>query len=145
MQKNQLPIVLAVISNEAGEVLLTRRNDPGKPNEHGKLEFPGGKTKFGEDPLEAVVRETKEETGYDIEVERLLPRVYTKIFENTTEGYLTGDIQVFLIAYECKIVGGEFKPSDKEVLEGRFYKPSEINYSECLDLTKEIINLLANS
>src|SRR5258708_11272806 len=141
MPQIQLPVILAVITNDQGQIFLIKRNDPGT-TEHEKLEFPGGKANFDEDPEAAAIRETKEETGFDIKVLRLLPKIYQNVYLNKIEEHHNGDIQVFLIAYECKIIGGEFKPMDQEVLEGRFYNKNEIDYSQCLRYTKEIIDLL---
>lgn len=59
--------VKAVIMNEAGETLLLRRS-PSNTSFVGCWEWPGGKVDPGEDFATAVVRETKEETGLDIEI-----------------------------------------------------------------------------
>lgn len=57
------PVVVAVIVHQ-GRVLLVRRTVP-----EGRLlwQFPGGKVQPGETPVDAVVRETREETGLDVE------------------------------------------------------------------------------
>ncbi len=59
--------VKSFIVNEKGELLLIKRrdNDPHKP---GVWEIPGGRIDLGEDPFEGLKRETKEETGLDVEV-----------------------------------------------------------------------------
>ena len=50
-----------------GRLLILKRasNDIQKPN---IWEIPGGRLKVGEDPKEGIKRETKEETGIDIEI-----------------------------------------------------------------------------
>jgi len=50
-----------------GKILALKRaaDDVHKPN---IWEFPGGRLELGEDPREGLKRETKEETGLDIEV-----------------------------------------------------------------------------
>ncbi len=58
--------VEGIVFDEAGRVLLTQRRD---------LPFwclPGGRVDPGETPMEAVVREVAEETGLEVEVERLV-------------------------------------------------------------------------
>ena len=58
--------VEGIVFDEAGRVLLTQRRD---------LPFwclPGGQLEAGETPMEAVVREVAEETGLEVEVERLV-------------------------------------------------------------------------
>ena len=81
----------AVILDEEGRVLLCHRRDFDFWN------LPGGGLDLNEAPWECVIREVKEETGLDVEVERLAG-VYSK--RNKT------DI-VFL--FVCKIVGGKIE------------------------------------
>jgi len=52
--------VLAV--NDAGEILLQRRRDTGQ------WALPMGRQELGETPTQCAIRETKEETGIDVEV-----------------------------------------------------------------------------
>jgi 8-oxo-dGTP diphosphatase len=58
--------VAAIIENEEGKILLTRRNI--KPFK-GQWCLPGGHIDDNEKALEAVIREAKEETGLDFEAE----------------------------------------------------------------------------
>ena len=65
-----------MILNEKGEVLLGLRNeDPDKADSllqgEGTWTMPGGKLDFGEEFEEACVRETKEETGIDLDIGKL--------------------------------------------------------------------------
>jgi 8-oxo-dGTP diphosphatase len=53
----------AVIVHEGKIVLVKRGNEPSK----GKWSIPGGLVELGESPDQAVIRETKEETGLDVE------------------------------------------------------------------------------
>lgn len=59
--------VKAVLLNDAGETLLLRRSAE-NTSFVGCWEWPGGKVDPGEDFAIAVVRETKEETGLDVEI-----------------------------------------------------------------------------
>jgi 8-oxo-dGTP pyrophosphatase MutT (NUDIX family) len=61
----------AVVTNAAGEVLLTRRRDGHE------WVLPGGSVKEREAPWEAVIRETREETSLQIELTKLVG-VYVK-------------------------------------------------------------------
>ncbi|MHB8871277.1 MAG: NUDIX domain-containing protein [Candidatus Doudnabacteria bacterium] len=143
--QKQLTIVCAIITNDKGEVLLTKRNDPGT-SWHGKLEFPGGKIEFGEDPEVAVVREAKEESGFDVEVVRLLPKIYSSYYpvEPNDLEFPDTELQILIISYHCKIIGGEFKPDDREVMSGAFYQKDKIDYTNALRYCKEIVELLDN-
>jgi 8-oxo-dGTP diphosphatase len=58
----------AVVINDGEILLITRGREPWK----GMLALPGGFVNKGEDPEIAVLRELKEETGLDGEVDRLL-------------------------------------------------------------------------
>ena len=58
----------AVIINEGKIALIKRGNEPSK----GKWTIPGGLVELGESPEQAVIRETKEETGLDVENPRLI-------------------------------------------------------------------------
>lgn len=59
--------VKSFIINKNNELLLIKRrsNDVHKP---GIWEIPGGRLEVGEDPFIGLKRETKEETGLDIEI-----------------------------------------------------------------------------
>ncbi len=61
----------AVIVNREGRVFLAKRGREAR-NEKYKWEFPGGSVEFGERLEEALVREVREEYGFEIEVEKLL-------------------------------------------------------------------------
>jgi 8-oxo-dGTP diphosphatase len=130
----QVTIAVGVITDEEGRIFLTQRHQPGSFS-HQMWQFPGGGVEIGEDPKEAVVREIKEETDFDVEVIRLLPEVVSNYFPES-------GFQALIICYHCKIISGEFKRVDPETMDGKFYRPEEIDYSKCLPKTKEIIELI---
>ncbi len=67
----QSPIVGvgAVIWNEKREIVLIRR---GKAPRLGEWSIPGGHLEWGETVKQAVVREAREETGLEVEIEGLI-------------------------------------------------------------------------
>jgi len=75
--------VLVFIENEKGEQLLLLR---AKPPNHGVWSPIGGKleTSLGESPFECAVRETKEETGLEIQTSDL--HLFSMIAEKAYEG-----------------------------------------------------------
>ena len=137
MSQKQLTIVVAIITNEKGGVLLAKRNQPDIPSEHNKWEFVGGGIDFGETPEQALMREVKEEAGVEIEVVRLLPKIFTQIWKAQEP-----ERHIIIISYECKIVGGELKPKDSEVSELKFVPVQEIKNYECLPNVDKIIDML---
>lgn len=141
--QKQIPIVVAVIKDISGKLLIAKRNDPSLIGGHNKWELVGGKVEFGEDPEIAIIREVKEETGLEVRVVRLLPKVYSRIWKKGDEQH-----QVFLLAYECEIVGGQLHENefDHKISELRFIEAKEIDNFEFIG-PKEvmIIKLALNS
>jgi ADP-ribose pyrophosphatase YjhB (NUDIX family) len=70
---------------------------------------------------ENVVRETKEESGYDVEVVKLLQHIAVE-----AQVYPTFKYQVYLVPYVCKVVGGEGEYHDEEVSEVRWFDLDEV-------------------
>ncbi|KTD08257.1 8-oxo-dGTP diphosphatase [Legionella jamestowniensis DSM 19215] len=68
-----MKVAVAVILNQSGEVLITRR--PSHVPHGGLWEFPGGKVEPDETPAEALVREIKEEVGLEILSFRFLEEI----------------------------------------------------------------------
>jgi ADP-ribose pyrophosphatase YjhB (NUDIX family) len=106
-----LPGVMAVIRSETGEVLVVRRTDDLL------LDVPGGYCDLGETTTAAVIREVREETGLDIEPERVIG-VYS---EDMCFTYPNGDVVHGVgIAFDCRVVGGALKADQDEISEARF-------------------------
>ncbi len=85
----------AVIRDDAGHVLLSRRADSGWWN------LPGGGVEPYESVTEGVVREVREETGLDVQAGRLVG-VYSKPQKHEV-----------VLVFECSIQGGVLGPSDE--------------------------------
>jgi 8-oxo-dGTP diphosphatase len=84
----------AVIEDQKGNVVLIKRKYPPFQNYYA---LPGGFIKEGEKPMEAVIREVKEETNLDIKIDY-------KIGVYTEEGRDPRG-SVHTTAYKCSIVG----------------------------------------
>ncbi|MDF2952254.1 MAG: mutT/nudix family protein [Anaerocolumna sp.] len=99
------------ILNEKGEVLLQRRGD-GK-----KWGIPGGAIELGETPQMAAIREVKEETGLDVEVNNLIG-----IYTDCNLEYPNGDkAQSILIVFELSVLGGTMFCDNVETLELKYF------------------------
>ena len=138
MDQKQITIVVGLITNEKGEVLLAKRNQPNNPQIHGKWEFPGGGIEFGEEPEQALLREIKEETGLEVVTVKLLPKIYTNVWHKGE----SDEDQVIIISYECTVLAGALGSDDEEIGELKYFKPSEVDYQNSLPKVKEIIELL---
>lgn len=73
MGDRAVQVAVAVIVDDAGRILLSRRADAA--HQGGLWEFPGGKLEAGESSAEALRRECREELGIEVEAHRPLIRV----------------------------------------------------------------------
>jgi len=115
-----------------GKLYMQKRNEPHRPAYHDKWEFPGGGVELGETLEQTVVREVKEEAGYDVEIICMLQKIRVE-----AQQYATFSYQVYLIPFVCKIVGGEGKISDHEVLETRWFDLDDVLNHELLGTNAE--------
>ena len=112
-----VPGASAVVLDEAGRILLHRRDD----NELWSI--PGGGMEVGERIADTVVREVREETGLEVEPEAIVG-IYSN--PNHVVEYSDGEVrQQFSVCFACRLVGGELATSD-ESLEVGFFTPAEI-------------------
>lgn len=80
--------------------------------------FPGGHIKIGEKVEDAVVREVKEETGYDIKVERLLGVCDNIVRDDHSRNVIAHFTNIIWIA---KIVSGNLDfQGDEEIIKARW-------------------------
>ncbi len=112
-----VPSVVAVVLDQDGRVLLIHRTD------NDRWALPGGGHDLGEPIRHTVVREVLEETGYDVEVERL-----TGVYTNPAHrmAYDDGEVrQQFSLCFTARLVGGESRTSS-ESREVRWVPVSEL-------------------
>jgi len=97
MNKSQIQkAVDAIIEDNQGNIILIKRRYPPYKDYYA---LPGGAVEKGETPKQAVIREIKEETNLDVEIESKLG-VYDKPGRDPR-----GDVHS--TAYKCRIVGNE--------------------------------------
>jgi len=108
----------AVVTDDAGRILLQRRSD------NGLYALPGGAMDLGESLPETAIREVREETGLDVEITGLVG-IYTD--PRHVIAYSDGEVrQQFNVCFTARIVGGTLQISD-ESTDLRFVPPSEID------------------
>jgi ADP-ribose pyrophosphatase YjhB (NUDIX family) len=114
-----VPSVNVGVFNDAGEILVIRRTD----NDNWAL--PGGAMDIGETIAEAGVRETREETGIDCEIQRLVG-VYTNprhVMLYTSNGEVRQECS---LVFAARATGGEPTISS-ESSEVRWISPDELD------------------
>lgn len=82
-------------------LLLCRLSGTAKPA--GQWTLPGGGINFGEHPEKAVIREVLEETGYEVEVDRIVA------VDSMLYRYPGPPRHAVRLIYNAHIVGGELK------------------------------------
>lgn len=85
----------AVIFDDAGKVLISRRVD------NGWFNLPGGGVEPDETVTEGLIREVREETGLEAEIGRLIG-VYSKPQKHE-----------IVLTLQARVIGGELVPSDE--------------------------------
>ena len=87
-------VTAAVMAEQDGRLLLVRR---AMEPELGRWCFPGGFMEIGETPQQTAKRECQEESGYDVEITRLIDVYYYEDYRGSG----------VLIMYKGKIIGGQ--------------------------------------
>lgn len=114
-----VPSVTAAIRNDRGDILLIHRTD------NDLWALPGGGHDVGESITDAVVREVQEETGLDVEVERLVG-MYTD--PRHVIAYDDGEVrQQFSLCFEARWVGGTPRGDGSETKAVRWVAPTGLD------------------
>ena len=80
-----------------------------KEMDDGRWAMPGGWADVGDYPSEVAIRETKEESGYDISVNKIVG-----VFDaNRIGGRMLEFFHAFKIIFLCELIGGEATPSNE--------------------------------
>ena len=104
--------VKGIVIDEAGRVLLTRE-------ENGQWEILGGGLDHGEDPIEGLRREIREEAGLAVTKVSESPKYFI------TVPHPKGTHHFVNVIYEVELASLDFIPSE-ECQELRFFSPEEM-------------------
>lgn len=88
--------------------------------EKGKWSLPGGWCEFNLSPADNIVKETKEEAGLDVRVEKVI--AIQDRDKHNPPPYAYGVVKIF---YLCKVLGGKFT-ENIETSESRFFSKEEL-------------------
>jgi ADP-ribose pyrophosphatase YjhB (NUDIX family) len=98
----------AVFRDDA--ILLVREKS------HGKWTLPGGWVDVGESPSEAVVREVREESGYDTRAVKLLA-----LYDRDRQGHPPHPWHTWKAIFLCRLLSDDQAPLGLETLAAKFF------------------------
>lgn len=107
-QTTQHSVSVAAVVVDAGKVLVICRRDTGQ------WEPPGGVLEHDETIQRGLLREVREETGYDVEVEAL-----TGVYKHMRRG-------IVALVFRCRLVGGSARTETSETRDLRWLDRFEI-------------------
>ncbi len=105
------PIVAGVVIKQGGKYLLVQEK---QPKAYGLWNFPAGKVDLGDTIEHTAIKEAKEEAGFDVELVRKID-----IFQDNADTPPKH-------AFEAKIIGGELKFPEDEILDAKWFTFEEI-------------------
>ncbi|NOZ62959.1 MAG: NUDIX hydrolase [Calditrichaeota bacterium] len=125
---NPVPAV-AVILFQNDEILLVKRKFPPQA---GDWTLPAGFMEYWESPEECAIRETKEETNLDIRISGIFAAL---------PGSYEMQIQIVLIVYHGKIIGGDLRPGD-DAIEANFFPLDNLPENVAFSAHREVLKRL---
>ncbi|MBN0048592.1 NUDIX domain-containing protein [Streptomyces actuosus] len=126
-----VPAASTVVVDDSGRILLQRRSD------NGMWALPGGAMNIGESLPDCAVRETREETGYDVEITGIVG-TYTN--PRHVFAYDDGEVrQEFSICFLARPVAGQLAVSE-ESTDVRWFRPGEVDALPMLPSIRKRVN-----
>ncbi len=104
-------VVAGVVIKQEGKYLLVQEK---QPKAYGLWNLPAGRVDVGDTIEQTAIKEAKEESGYDVELVRKIG-----IFQNDAT-------EAVKHAFEAKIIGGELKFPEDELLDAKWFTIEEI-------------------
>jgi ADP-ribose pyrophosphatase YjhB (NUDIX family) len=105
--RNPAPAAGVVVVEEGAVLLVQRKFEPRR----GMWTMPAGFVEYDENVTECAIRETREEAGIDVRIDRLFG-AYMAMDDPRT--------RVVLLLYRATRIGGELRPGD-DAMDARFF------------------------
>ncbi|MGW4887135.1 NUDIX hydrolase [Streptomyces murinus] len=126
-----VPAASAVVVDGSGRILLQRRRD------NGMWALPGGAMRIGESLPDCAVRETREETGFDVEIVGI---VGTYSNPRHVFAYDDGEVrQEFSVCFLARVTAGRPAVSE-ESTDVRWFRPAEVDSLPMVPAIRKRVN-----
>ncbi|GAA2506835.1 NUDIX domain-containing protein [Actinocorallia cavernae] len=126
-----VPAASAVVVDGSGRILLQRRRD------NGMWALPGGAMHIGESLPDCAVRETREETGFDVEIVGI---VGTYSNPRHVFAYDDGEVrQEFSVCFLARPTAGRLAVSE-ESTDVRWFRPEEVDSLPMVPAIRKRVN-----
>lgn len=125
----KVPIVAGVVIKEDGKYLLVQEK---QPKAYGLWNFPAGRVDQGDTIEQAAIREAKEESGYEVELIKKID-IYQESASEPPKH-----------AFEAKIVSGDLKFPEDELLDARWFTLDEIKSMKDKLRGKWVLDAISN-
>ncbi len=128
----------AVVVDERRRLLLALWNEPSRR----RWTLPGGGVDLHESLEDAAVREVAEESGYDVELVRLLGVDTRVVAAEQRVVVATRPLRTVWVIYEARVVGGELTHErDGSTDEARWFPLDEVPGLDRVDLVDAALGL----
>jgi len=114
-------IIVGTCIRQDNKILMVQE---AKQKVYGKWNFPAGHLEDNEDIFDGAIRETKEETGYDVKLTGALPII----------NYIDGDADILRVTFIAEIVGGSLTFNKDELLDIKWIPINEIKQMTNIEL-----------
>jgi len=130
----EMYVALKALIVKNGKILIIKRSSKEDVFAN-EWDLPGGKLKFGENPVNGLKREVFEETGLKIKIVKPIS-VWT-FFKNS------GKTQVIGITFLARVISGKIRLG-KEHTDFKWILPKEIDKYKIHEEIKKLVNSLKN-
>jgi 8-oxo-dGTP diphosphatase len=128
----EMYVALKALIVKNGKILIIKRSSKEDVFAN-EWDFPGGRLKFGENPIDGLKREVLEETGLKIKI--IKPISVWTFFKNN------GKTQVIGITFLAKVISGKIRLG-KEHTDFKWILPEEIDKYKIHEEVKKLVKSL---